>query len=49
MKAVWRTSAMTYPENTSHHFLNSKNRSDLIISPFLAKLTDLIISHFLAK
>ena len=49
MKAVWRTSAMTYPENTSHHFLNSKNCSDLIISPFLAKLTDLIIPHPLAK
>ena len=32
MKAVWRTSAMSYPEITSHHTPNSKNRSDLTVA-----------------
>merc|ERR1711966_271494 len=31
---VWRTSAVSYPETTSLHFFNSKNRSVFIISRF---------------
>ena len=34
MKAIWRTSAMSYLEITLHYFPNSKKKSSLIISRF---------------
>ena len=46
MKAVWRTSAMSYPEITSHNIPNSKRLFRSYYFSFLTKWINLIISHF---